>query len=75
MSSGIPEESKELDSLLEQEKLIDEEIKQEIQKYKLAKAKANQGASYGIYMDDEPPQEASSPRFASSEEEDDSHEG
>ena len=40
----------------------------------MAKAKAKQGASQGIYLDDEPPQEANSPRFASSEEED-SNEG
>ena len=44
--SGIPEEAKEIDSLLEQERLIDAEIKQEIDKYKMSK-------QIGIYMDDE----------------------
>jgi hypothetical protein len=36
-ASGYPEESKEIDRLLEQERLIDLEIKQELEKYKLNK--------------------------------------
>ena len=35
LSSGACEESKEFDRLLEKERLIDAEIKQEIEKYKL----------------------------------------
>ena len=39
---------------MEQEKLIDEEIKQEIQKYKLSKVKVSHGGNqFGIYMDEE----------------------
>lgn len=44
--SGIPEEAKEIDSLLEQERLIDNEIKQELAKYKMTK-------QMGIYMDED----------------------
>ena len=54
--------------------MIDEEIKEEIKKYKLANAAANNGASFGLYLDDDPPQEASSPHFAPSDEENESYE-
>ena len=49
VSSGlnpIMEESKEVDRILEQERLIDIEIKQEIEKYK-------QNKHSGIYLDED----------------------
>ena len=47
--------------------MIDEEMKQEILKYKLSKKVAHGGNQFGVYMDEQV-QEANSPRFASSEE-------
>lgn len=72
VSSGTNEETREFERLLEQEKLIDMEIRQEIDKYKLAKKTKTKSAA--MYCEEEE-HDNNSPRFAASDDDEDGERG
>lgn len=70
LSSGNLEESKETESLLEQERLIDQEIRQEMEKFQILNLQKKQSHSNS---DNEEPNEESQPQQFSSDDEEGAH--